>query len=103
MMPLQRRVHSFVRRHPLIFFHSRTHLGMEWGVKFRLPMDLDNMINTVGNLQGEWTGMAQIDYSNMFDQQVPSMRTNLAELLENLIQAMRRAADVFERADQEAV
>jgi len=64
---------------------------------------LNNMINTVGNLQGEWTGMAQIDYSNMFDQQVPSMRTNLAELLENLIQAMRRAADVFERADQEAV
>ena len=63
---------------------------------------LNNMITTVANLQGEWTGMAQVDYANMFDQQVPTMRTNLAEVLENLIQALRHAADVFERADQEA-
>ncbi len=63
---------------------------------------LTGMISTVADLQGEWTGMAQVDYANRFDQQVPSMRTNLAEVLENLIQALRHAADVFERADQEA-
>ena len=63
---------------------------------------LNGMISTVSNLQGEWTGMAQVDYANQFDQQVPTMRTNLAEVLENLIQALRHAADVFERADQEA-
>ncbi len=81
----------------------RSVAGQLDGNRQEIDSMLNNMINTVGNLQGEWTGMAQIDYSNMFDQQVPSMRTNLAELLENLIQAMRRAADVFERADQEAV
>lgn len=64
---------------------------------------LSNMINTVNNLQGEWTGMAQIDYANLFNEQVPTMRTNLAEILENLNQALRRIADEFERVDQQVI
>lgn len=64
---------------------------------------LSNMINTVNNLQGEWTGLAQVDYANLFNEQVPSMRTNLAEILENLNQALRRIADEFERVDQQVI
>jgi WXG100 family type VII secretion target len=64
---------------------------------------LSNMVNTVNNLQGEWTGLAQVDYANMFNEQVPKMRTNLAEILENLNQALRRIADEFERVDQEVI
>jgi len=64
---------------------------------------LQTMINTVNNLQGEWTGLAQVDYANLFNQQVPTMRTNLAELLENLVQDLRRIADVFEQTDQQVI
>lgn len=64
---------------------------------------LNTMINTVNNLQGEWTGLAQVDYANLFNQQVPTMRTNLAELLENLVQDLRRIADVFEQTDQQVI
>jgi len=64
---------------------------------------LQTMINTVNNLQGEWTGLAQVDYANQFNQQVPAMRTNLAELLENLVQNLRRIADVFEQTDQQVI
>ncbi len=64
---------------------------------------LQNMINTINNLQGEWTGLAQVDYANMFNDQVPTMKTNLAELLENLTQALRRIADEFERVDQQVI
>jgi len=64
---------------------------------------LSNMVNTVNNLQGEWTGLAQVDYANMFNEQVPKMRTNLAEILENLNQALRRIADEFERVDQDVI
>ncbi|RLC83438.1 MAG: hypothetical protein DRI37_10245 [Chloroflexi bacterium] len=64
---------------------------------------LTNMVNTINNLQGEWTGLAQVDYANMFNEQVPKMRTNLAEILENLTQDLRRIADEFERVDQEVI
>ena len=64
---------------------------------------LTNMISTINNLQGEWTGLAQVDYANMFNDQVPKMRTNLAEILENLNQALRRIADEFERVDQQVI
>ena len=64
---------------------------------------LNNMINTVNSLQGEWTGMAQIDYANLFNDRVPAMRSNLNEILENLIQALRRIADEFERVDQQVI
>lgn len=64
---------------------------------------LNTMISTVSNLAGEWTGMAQVDYANLFDEQVPQMQSNLRELLENLISELRRIADEFERVDQEVI
>ena len=64
---------------------------------------LNNMINTVNSLQGEWSGLAQVDYANLFNQQVPTMRTNLTELLQNLVQDLRRIADVFEQTDQTVI
>lgn len=73
--------------------------------QMRLETDqtLANMIQTVNNLSGEWAGMAQVDYANQFNDQVPRMRTNLAELLENLIRDLRRIADEFERVDQQVI
>lgn len=61
---------------------------------------LNNMITTVTNLQGEWTGLAQVDYANIFNEQVPQMRTQLNEILENLNNELRRIADVFEETDR---
>ena len=64
---------------------------------------LQNMISTINGLRGEWTGLAQVDYANEFNDRVPSMKTKLAEVLENLIQELRHIADEFERVDQEVV
>ena len=64
---------------------------------------LSTMIRTVNDLAGEWTGMAQIDYANLFNEQVPSMQTQLRDLLENLINEMRRIADVFEETDASVI
>ncbi len=61
---------------------------------------LNNMISTVNNLQGEWTGLAQVDYANLFNEQVPQMRTQLNEILENLNNELRRIADTFEETDR---
>jgi len=58
------------------------------------------MIHTVNNLAGEWTGLAQVDYANLFNQQVPQMQARLRELLANLSGEMRRIANVFEATDQ---
>jgi Uncharacterized protein conserved in bacteria len=64
---------------------------------------LATMIQTVNNLGGEWSGLAQVDYANLFNERVPTMRTNLNEVLENLIQALRHIADEFERVDQQVI
>lgn len=64
---------------------------------------LETMIQTVNSLGGEWSGLAQVDYANLFNERVPAMRTNLNEVLENLIQALRHIADEFERVDRDAV
>lgn len=64
---------------------------------------LATMIQTVNNLGGEWSGLAQVDYANLFNERVPAMRTNLNEVLENLIQALRHIADEFERVDQQVI
>jgi WXG100 family type VII secretion target len=42
---------------------------------------LDNMVAAVSNLQGEWAGLAQVDYAQIFDNQVPPMRARIAETL----------------------
>ncbi|MGQ9467495.1 MAG: WXG100 family type VII secretion target [Anaerolineae bacterium] len=64
---------------------------------------LATMIQMVHNLGGEWSGLAQVDYANLFNERVPQMRTNLSEVLENLIQSLRRIADEFERVDQQVI
>jgi WXG100 family type VII secretion target len=61
------------------------------------------MIHTVNNLAGEWTGLAQVDYANLFNQQVPQMQARLRELLANLSGEMRRIANVFEATDQSVI
>ncbi len=57
----------------------------------------------VDGLRGEWTGMAQVDYAQDFDQVVPSTQQQINELFENLITDMKRIADEFERVDQEVI
>jgi len=61
---------------------------------------LSTMIRTVNDLSGEWTGMAQVDYANLFNEQVPQMQNNLREILENLVSELRRIADTFEEVDR---
>lgn len=64
---------------------------------------LGAMIRAVNDLAGEWTGLAQIDYAHLFNEQVPLMQTRLRELLENLSSEMRRIADTFEAADRNVI
>jgi WXG100 family type VII secretion target len=61
---------------------------------------LSNMINMINNLQGEWTGLAQVDYVNLFNEQVPSTQSQLNDLLDNLSRELRRIADTFEETDR---
>ncbi len=61
---------------------------------------LNTMIRTVNDLSGEWTGLAQVDYANLFNEQVPQMQNQLRDILENLISELRRIADVFEETDR---
>jgi WXG100 family type VII secretion target len=64
---------------------------------------LGNAINTVHGLEGEWLGMAQIDYAQVFDSEVPVMRARAAEILESLATALRRVAGTFEEVDQQVI
>ena len=70
------------------------------GGRQEVDSQLNNMITTINNLQGEWTGLAQVDYANLFNEQVPQMRTQLNEILENLNNELRRIADTFEETDR---
>lgn len=64
---------------------------------------LQAMIHTVNDLAGEWTGLAQVDYAALFNEQVPQMQARLRELLANLNGEMRRIANVFEATDQSVI
>lgn len=64
---------------------------------------LNQMLQTVNNLSGEWTGLAQVDYAQRFNEDVPKMQANLRELIEDLIRELRRIADVFEQTDRDVV
>jgi WXG100 family type VII secretion target len=64
---------------------------------------LTSMINAVNGLQGEWTGMANIDYTQIFNDEVPPMQTRVIEILERLTNEMRRIAQVFEETDQAVI
>ena len=61
---------------------------------------LGQTVATVQSLQGDWTGMAQMDYTQIFENEVPPMRDRVAEILENLAHQMRHIAQVFEETDQ---
>jgi WXG100 family type VII secretion target len=61
---------------------------------------LSTMIRTVNDLGGEWTGLAQVDYANLFNEQVPQIQNQLRDILEHLISELRRIADVFEETDR---
>jgi len=54
----------------------------------------------VNDLSGEWTGLAQVDYANLFNEQVPQIQNQLRDILENLIRELRHIADVFEETDR---
>ena len=64
---------------------------------------LDRLIAQVNNLNGQWEGMAQVQYNDRFQQEVPQMKTKTDEILTNLAQMLRKAAEVLEQADQNAV
>ncbi|RLC75195.1 MAG: hypothetical protein DRJ03_19425 [Chloroflexi bacterium] len=61
---------------------------------------LNTMIRMVNDLSGEWTGLAQVDYANLFNEQVPQIQNQLRDILENLIRELRHIADVFEETDR---
>lgn len=64
---------------------------------------LASATTTVHNLQGEWKGMAQIDYTQIFDDEVPVMRARVGEILNGLASELRRIAQTFEEVDQQVV
>jgi WXG100 family type VII secretion target len=64
---------------------------------------LTRMKGMIDNLSGEWSGLAQLDYAQMFDSEVPRMQTQINEILENLTQALRKVATDFERTDQDTI
>jgi WXG100 family type VII secretion target len=64
---------------------------------------LTHTVSTVQSLQGDWTGLAQVDYTQIFENEVPPMRDRVAEILENLANQMRRIAQVFEETDQSVI
>jgi len=64
---------------------------------------LTNMISTINGLAGEWTGMAQVDYAQIFNDEVPAMQNRMNEILERLTSELRRIAQVFEETDQAVV
>jgi len=68
--------------------------------KGQVEETLSTMIRTVNDLAGEWTGLAQVDYANLFNEQVPQIQNQLRDILERLISELRRIADVFEETDR---
>ena len=64
---------------------------------------LSKVLQTVNDLSGDWSGLAQVDYASRVNENVPRMQANLNELLEELIRELRRIADVFEETDRAVV
>jgi WXG100 family type VII secretion target len=64
---------------------------------------LSNAINAVHALQGEWLGMAQVDYAQIFDSEMPVMRARVLEIMESLASELRRIAQTFEEVDQQVI
>jgi WXG100 family type VII secretion target len=64
---------------------------------------LNNMKNMINNLSGEWTGMAQVDYAQIFNDEVPQMQMRMNEIMENLSSELRRIAQTFEDTDSNVI
>jgi WXG100 family type VII secretion target len=64
---------------------------------------LGNAVTLVHNLQGEWAGLAQIDYLQLFDTEVTPMRQRVEEVLGGMASELRRIALVFEETDQQVI
>lgn len=64
---------------------------------------LSKVLQTVNDLSGDWSGLAQVDYANRVNDEVPRMQASLNELLDELIRELRRIADVFEETDRAVV
>lgn len=61
---------------------------------------LAELINLVNGLEGQWEGVAKNTYYSRFNEQVPKAKTDIAEIIEGLVEAMRHVADEFEATDQ---
>ncbi|MBN1872645.1 MAG: WXG100 family type VII secretion target [Anaerolineae bacterium] len=64
-----------------------------------MGQQLNQMIATVESL--DWTGMAQQDYLDNFRETVRGLQQNLEEVLEMMIDHLKRIADQFEQLDQD--
>jgi WXG100 family type VII secretion target len=73
------------------------------GQRDQVEAALSGAISAVQALEGEWTGMAQVDYAQIFNSEMPPMRSRVVEIMDGLANAMRRIAQVFEETDQQVV
>ena len=73
------------------------------GQREQIEGALAGAISSVQALEGEWTGMAQVDYAQIFNSEVPPIRARMVEILDGLANAMRRIATAFEETDQQVV
>lgn len=64
---------------------------------------LQRTIMLVDDLYSDWTGLAQVDYAQRFNDEVPPMRGRIEEILQNLSEALRKVANDFEETDRNAV
>jgi len=64
---------------------------------------LSSAISTVQSLKGEWAGLAQVKYAQVFSDEVPPMQQRVDSILEHLANDMRRVANAFEETDQRVV
>ena len=64
---------------------------------------LSTMIRTVNGLSDEWSGMAQVNYANLFAESVPHMQAQMNEILDNLARGLRQVAQTFEEVDQRVI
>lgn len=69
--------------------------------------ELDNLLqramSLVQNMQGEWRGLAQVDYAHLFEERVPPMHARTNEMLEQFARELKRIADTFEEVDDQVV
>ena len=73
------------------------------GQRGELESLLSQMKSLVDGLTGEWEGMAQSKYLDIFNTEVPKVQQTMSQVLEELTQEMRRIAQVFEETDASVI